>query len=251
MFSKCVSTPRQRFSQALKLASALPLGYPRAIASLPEHLMPVEVGREPLPREVMERHQRDRILPAAIEIFAKRGYPATTVDHIVAAAKTSVGSFYTLFEGKEECFLAALDRILDEAAEEIRASLPEGASQPERVFSGLFTLLRLIATDPLRARVALVEAQTAGPAALARYQATIDRVVPALDSCRGASPVAAELPETLEVATVGGLLWFLQQRIVLGEVFAPDERLPDVVEIVLEPYLGREQTQRLLAAAPA
>ncbi len=226
------------------------LGYPRAIASLPEHLMPVEVGRKPLPRDVMERHQRERVLPAAAEVFAKRGYPATTVDHIVAAAQMGVGSFYVLFDGKEDCFLAVLDQILEEGTEQIDSSVPAEASPPERVLAALVALLRLIATEPLRARVALVEAQTAGPVALARYQAMLDRAAGELRACRSASPVAAELPETLEVATVGGLLWFLQQRIVLGEASEPAELIADVAEIVLEPYLGQEQTRRMLAELP-
>lgn len=211
--------------------------------------MPVEVGREPLSREVMERHQRDRVLPGALEVFAKRGYPATTVDHIVAAAKVSVGSFYSLFDGKEECFLAVLDRAIADAKEELASSLPADASQPDRVLAALVALLRLIAADPLRARVVLVEAQTAGPAALARYQAAIDQAVPELYGCRGASPIGSELPDTLELATIGGLLWFLQQRIVLGEAATVPGLLPEVAEIVIEPYLGREQTKRLLAAA--
>lgn len=220
------------------------------MAPLPEHLMSVPVGREPLPREVMLEHQRDRVIAAAIEVFAKRGYPATTVDHIVAAAKVAVGNFYSFFSGKEECFLVSYDRILAEGRERIEAEIPADAEQPEKVCFALKALLGLLAAEPLRARVALVEAQTAGPAALARYQATLDAIAPELRRCRAASPHAAELPETLEVATLGGVVWFLQQRIVLGEVDRPG-LLSDLVEIVLEPYVGRERATQLLAAISA
>jgi AcrR family transcriptional regulator len=221
------------------------------MASLPEHLMPVPADRQPLPREVMAEHQRDRVIAAAIEVFAKRGYPATTVDHIVAAARIGVGSFYALFDGKPDCFLAAYDRIVAESRERIEASLPAGAEQPQKVCSALHTLLELIGAEPLRARLVLVEAQTAGPEALARYEASLDRIVPELRRCRAASPVAAELPQTLEVATLGGVVWFLQQRIVLGEIGDAPTLLPELAEIVLEPYVGREESERLLAALPA
>lgn len=216
--------------------------------SLPEHLMPVPVGREPLPREVMAEHQRRHVLDAAIGVFAKRGYPATTVDHIVAAAKVGVSSFYSFFAGKEECFLAAFDLIAAEGRERIAARVPAEAEQPEKVCAALEALLELLAAEPLRARIALVEAQTAGATARARYQACLDQVVPELRRCRAASPVGEELPGTMEVAVLGGVVWFLQQRIVLGEIADAPALLPDLVEIVLEPYVGPERAAALLAA---
>jgi len=90
--------------------------------------MPRPVGRTKLPREVMKSHRRERVLDAATEVFAKRGYPATTVDRIVAAGKVGVGSFYAHFDGKEDCFLAVYDRIVADARERISAAIPPDAS---------------------------------------------------------------------------------------------------------------------------
>jgi AcrR family transcriptional regulator len=226
----------------------LPLGYPRPVAPLPEHLSAKPAGRHRLSREVMTEHQRERVLDAAIGVFAKRGFQGTTVDHIVGAGKIGVGSFYEHFENKEACFLAAYDRILAEGREQIVAALPPGTDWPEQVCAVLRALLGMIAAEPLRARIMLVEAQTAGKAALARYEETIDSLVPLLRRGRDFSPVAAELPSTLEVATLGGLLWFLQQRIVLGELDGAERLLPEAAEILLEPYIGQEDTARFLTA---
>jgi AcrR family transcriptional regulator len=217
--------------------------------SLPAHLMSVPVGRTKLPREVMESHQRERVLDAATEVFAKRGYPATTVDHIVAAAKIGVGTFYSLFEGKEDCFLQAYDRILAEARERVAAAVPPEAPWPEQACAALRSALQLIAAEPLRARLVLVESQTAGPAGLTRFERTVDELLPLLRRGRQHSPIAEQLPTVLEVAALGGLLWFLQQRIVLGELGDVDRLLPDAVRIAIEPYLGPADTERLLAAA--
>jgi AcrR family transcriptional regulator len=210
--------------------------------------MSVPAGREPLSREVMAEHQRERILDAATGVFAKRGYQATTVDNIVAAAKVGVGGFYALFGGKEECFLAAYDRVFADARARIVAALPAGRPWPEQACAALRATLDFLAAEPLRARVVLIESQTAGPAGLARYEGSIDELVPLLRLGRKHSPVAEELPPTLEVAVVGGLLWFLQQRLALGELEGIERFLPDAAEIVIEPYLGRTSTERLLAA---
>jgi AcrR family transcriptional regulator len=216
------------------------------MVSLPEHLAKGPVGHERLPRDVIEEQQRTRILDAATQIFAKRGYQSTTVDHIVSGAKIGVGTFYSLFSGKEDCFLQAYERNLAIGREEVAERVSADAEWPHLACSVLLAVLELIAAEPLRARLILVEAQTAGNAALDRYEGTIDELVPVLRRGREHSPFADELPETLEVAILGGLLWFLQQRVVLGELDGLEQRLPEVASIVLEPYLSKEGTDRLV-----
>ena len=206
------------------------------------------VGREPLPKEVVQEHQRARVLEATIELFAKRGYQGTTVDHIVSAGKIGVGSFYSLFGGKQGCFLAAYRRIVEEGSLRIEEAIPRSAAWPDRLLVGLRTLLGLIEEKPLAARVALVEVQTAGTEALAEHARNLDQVADLLRSGREASACADELPPTLEFATVGGLAWFLQERIAAGEIDAA-ALLPDVLEIVAEPYLGEQATAELTARA--
>jgi AcrR family transcriptional regulator len=218
------------------------------MASLPEYLQPVPAGRKKLPREVVEEHQRERVLAAATEVFAKRGYPGTTVDHIVAAAKVGVGSFYALFDGKEDCFLRAYERIVAATWTRIAAAAPSDAPWDQQTCAALRALLEAIEADPLGARVALVEVQTAGPTALDRYEKTIDAVIPLLKRGREESPVADELPPRLEEAILGGFAWFLQQRIVVGEFENAEAHLPDALEIVVEPYLGKQAARTLLGS---
>jgi AcrR family transcriptional regulator len=226
-----------------------PIRYPAPMGALPEHLQPIAVGRRPLEREVYLDHQRDHVLAAATEVFAKRGYRATTVDHIVAAARIGVGTFYGLFGGKEECFLATYERALDDFQATILTELPAAAPFSEQACGALHSLLVEIAAHPLHARLALVEVQTAGPKALARYQQTVDALIPELARAREESPFAAELPSRLEEAVIGGLLWYLQQRLLQSELKDPDAHFGDVLEIVLEPYLGPEATARLAGTA--
>jgi AcrR family transcriptional regulator len=218
------------------------------VPSLPEPLSKTPVGRTRLPREVVEAHQREHILDASVAVFAKRGYQNTTIDHIVAAARVGVGSFYALFEGKEDCFIQAYERVVADASARIAAALPPAAPWPEQACAGLRALLELIAAEPLRARIALVEVQTAGSAALARYKQTLDGVVPLLRRGRQFSPFAPELPPTLDEGIVGGLTWVLQQRLVGGEADAIEALFPDLVEIVIAPYLGEDEAARLVSA---
>ncbi len=55
---------------------------------------------------------RSRILDAAGELFAKRGYNATSVADICAQAGVTKGAFYHHFESKQTVFLELRDRWL-------------------------------------------------------------------------------------------------------------------------------------------
>lgn len=219
------------------------------MVSLPDHLQAKPAGRHRLAPEVRAEHQRERVLDAATRVFAKRGFQGTTIDHVVAAAKVGVGSFYALFDDKSDCFVQAYERVVEDARERISAAVPADAEWPEQACAALRAMLEQIEAEPLRARVALVEVQTAGSEALARYEETIDSAIPLLARGREVSPVAAELPPRLEEAIVGGLAWLLQQRLVLGEFEGAEALLPDVLEIAVEPFVGKEVTASLLAGA--
>ena len=105
----------------------LRLGYPRLMVSLPEHLAQGPVGKKQVSRDMIDTEHRDHVLDVATEVFAKRGYPATTVDHIVSAARIGVGRFYSLFDGKEDCFLQAYERNLATGRARVEESIPGGA----------------------------------------------------------------------------------------------------------------------------
>jgi AcrR family transcriptional regulator len=196
---------------------------------------------------VVKAHQRERILGVAIQVFAKRGYPGTTIGHIVSAAKIGTPTFQTLFGSKEECFLQAYDRIVVTARARVTETIPADAEWPVRLVAAMRALLDLIEASPLEARLILVEAQTAGAAALERYEANLGEVASLLRQGRKYSKASEELPDTLEFAIVGGLFWFLQQRVTVGEATNAAALLPDVLDIVAEPYLGPEATRALIA----
>lgn len=61
---------------------------------------------------------KSRIVKAAWSLFYKNGYSKTTVEDIIAASKTSKGSFYHYFKGKES-LLNTLSYLFDEKYEEL------------------------------------------------------------------------------------------------------------------------------------
>lgn len=215
------------------------------MATLPDHLRPIPAGRQKLPREVMTEHQRARLLEAAISVFAEKGYSGTTVDDLIAAGRVGVGSLYAHFDGKEKCLLAAFDLIVAEAQEEVLKDASEAGSWAAGICSGLRNLLGWLALNPSRGRVALVEIQTGGPAAHSRYEQALGKAVEALRKGRGASQ-ARELPDSLEETTVNGVAWLLHRHLAVGDAESLPGLFAELGDLILEPYLGREQAQAVI-----
>lgn len=72
---------------------------------------PKRLGR-PRKRDQPDRPTRDRILDAAGELFALRGFDATSVDAIAERAGLTVGALYRHFKTKGELLLDVIRRAL-------------------------------------------------------------------------------------------------------------------------------------------
>lgn len=193
--------------------------------------------------------QRERLFAATVELVAKRGYRDTSVERIVEAAGVDMAAFHELYEDKEDCFLAAFDRIVTESTETVAAAVVETDGWAEEMATALACLLDLVVADPQRARVALVEVQAAGPGAYSRFKAAVDRAAPKLREGREFSNEAAAFSGALEEAILGGIVWIVHQRLVKGELGDPGSLLRETIQLALSPYLGGEEAERLAAAA--
>lgn len=77
---------------------------------------------------------RSRIVSAAWKLFYEQGYEHTTVDEIIAASRTSKGSFYHYFEGKD-ALLGSLSTLFDEKYEALAETMdPEMSSFDKLIF---------------------------------------------------------------------------------------------------------------------
>jgi len=219
--------------------------------SLSERLSRLPPGRHLIPPDFVSRNQRERMLLATAELVAERGYQKTTIELIAKTARVALVTFYEHFANKEECFLAAFDESVA-AAGEVFAELVD-AEQPwvDQISSGLEVLLEMVVREPARAKLCIVEAQAAGAESLARYQAMLESVAPKLREGRALNPRAERLPDGLEVAIAGGVMWLVHQRLVAGRADELKALLPEVLQVTLTPYVGEAEAVRAADAAQA
>ena len=105
------------------------------------------------PRSPQDEGQRDRLLAAAIEVVAERGYDGATIAQIVAAAHVGRPAFYRQFSGKRECFDAAFDRMASRLRDATVSGVDEGDSFDGRVDSLVEHGLGFLAANPSAARL--------------------------------------------------------------------------------------------------
>jgi AcrR family transcriptional regulator len=131
----------------------------------------VAAGRQYAGKSVADRRseQRERILLAARDVFATRGYAGAAVEEIVARARVSRSTFYVFFENKEECLLAVyrlgLERIGAAVAEAAARTAEQGLTPAALIRAEVRATLAAYAADPALARVVLIEIVGATPAA--------------------------------------------------------------------------------------
>ncbi|HEY8544697.1 MAG TPA: TetR/AcrR family transcriptional regulator [Acidimicrobiales bacterium] len=130
-------------------------------ADRPAEVLPPDAGPTGTPR---------RLLEAAVELFALRGYFGVSVRDITAAIGVRPASLYNHYASKEELLVAAMrlghEWSIDRAAAAIDALGP-GASPTDRLRAAVAAHARTHAEYPLLSRVCSSELHGLGDEALA------------------------------------------------------------------------------------
>lgn len=116
-----------------------------------------------------------------LEVAGERGYAATTVEDVLARARMSRRTFYSVFGNREECFLAAYDETQQRALDRVAGLHTHHSSSPGLLELALTELLTLAATRPALARVLLVEPASVGPSGIDRYERAMGEFAKRLD----------------------------------------------------------------------
>ncbi len=219
-------------------------GGPQAAGALAAGGDRLPPGRHGLPRAFVAENQRERLLNGMVEAVAEHGYNATTISRITATAKISRRTFYEYFEGKEDCFLAAYEMIEAHVLDSMLAAPGAGEPWPERAPARLAALLDVLARDAAVSRVFLIEPLAAGGEVAARYREAMQLLAATLRP----EPPPSELDmEVRDQALIGGIATLIVRRLNTGGAQRLPELLPDLVELALAPYIGREEAKRLAA----
>jgi AcrR family transcriptional regulator len=171
---------------------------------------------------------------------AEKTYAGTTIADVVARATVSRSTFYKLFNGKRDCFDAAVTMCVDRIAATVAAAASGYDSPAQATRSGAAAMLELLAAEPELAQILSGDVIGVDPFLVERYSAF---TVPALEAIweREGMPPPKHLSP--------GLAFGRAQLLVFHEIAAGrPERLPalvpDIVYLAIAPFAGHDEALR-------
>lgn len=133
-------------------------------------------GQHGIPRDVVERNQRERLIAGMAEVCAERGYAAVAVADITRQASVSTASFYRQFADKQACLLASFEELFDRLLEAVEGACGEEAERDAKVKAGIRVAAELLAGDIPTARLLTVEILAGGAEGVRHQHAAIERL---------------------------------------------------------------------------
>jgi AcrR family transcriptional regulator len=190
---------------------------------------------------VKATEQQERLIDAAIAETVESGYAILTVDRIIRRARMSRASFYAHFAGKQAAVEAAHNYLFERYLNRLLSACEAQSSWPMKVKVGIGVTLDMAAASPVDAQFVVVEAMAVSDDFRLRVFDSRDRLARLLGAGRTETQHGAGLPGVIESALVGGIAAVISTQLRAGEAKHLPSLAPELVELTLAPYLGREE----------
>jgi AcrR family transcriptional regulator len=87
--------------------------------------------------EAQRERRREEILRAASTLFSQKGYHATSVADVIAAAGISRGTFYLYFDNKDSLFLDLMEQFIQRIMDVIEVVDPNGENPQLEIYANV------------------------------------------------------------------------------------------------------------------
>jgi AcrR family transcriptional regulator len=182
--------------------------------------------------------QRRRLLDAMTRTLAAEGFRGLTVTALSARADVSPSIFRELFGDLDGCLLALLEQIMERSMTLAIAAFEREQSWQDGVLAGLEALLLFLDSEPLLARVCLVDALAGSPAVLELRSRLFACLVPLLDGARSQLPAEEQPSPLTSTAVIASVAGILQEQFVHFPEPIFIGLLGELSGLVVAPYLG-------------
>jgi AcrR family transcriptional regulator len=202
---------------------------------------PLPSGRSELPREVIVKSQRERIVDATAAIVAEKGLAALTIPEIARRASVSNQTFYAIYESKDAAFLGAQKVGMHQALRVTVAAFEAGDGDwAPAVRAGIAALVEYLVSEPEHAHLTLVDTFAASPDALAIRERAMESfrayLEPGVELARAQGGGCEEAVAAEAVA--GGIWQVLHGYIERGAIAELPKAAPQLTYFALVPFLG-------------
>jgi AcrR family transcriptional regulator len=161
-----------------------------------------------LSAEERRADQRERLVRAAMNEFAIRGYHRTSVEDIVRSAHTSRTAFYAFFDNREAAMYGALQAAFRGLLSCVRTNMRAAGPEKSLLEVGVTAFVHYLVSDPAAAKILLLESIGTSPEVNElRARVRVQVATQVCDIWAEWNPEAATSPQASAVAVgVFGLL---------------------------------------------
>ena len=191
--------------------------------------------------DVFAISDRDLILQAMADCCAEAGYAGTTVEAVLERAGVGAESFKSHFADKEDCALAALNKIVSETLARISMTHSTAPGVVDRRKFEVKAILELVATQPSFAWLGYVEARQGGTRRMHDSYESAARVLALMMERAGGM---VETRRTGARAALGGAEAILRKELAAERAQRLPQLLPDFVYAALVPFVGQREALR-------
>ncbi len=194
-----------------------------------------------LTTEERRADQRGRLLAAAAEVFAERGFANASVGSIVRRARMSRRTFYEHFADLSDALLGVYDFAVDVLFGHVERRVAAATDPVSRLRAGIAAYLEMYARFADLARVLHREIRAVGPGHAGRHARTVARFAALIrDGVRAAhaSGVASRAPDdTTILALVAGIEAVGMDHLDRGDEANVSDAVPPLVDLVVRAFI--------------
>jgi AcrR family transcriptional regulator len=195
---------------------------------------------------------RTRILDAATEVFADRGYHDSAVEDIARRSDTSKGTIYFHFTNKQTLFLSLADHLVNQLLDEVEERINEQPVGVARVKAAVETTLGIFSRHRLLAKILLVDVAGLGRMGdqrllqiHARIAASIARQLDALQAAGTIAPLDTDLAATVWLGAINEVV---VRWLYTGQPDPLERAIPALTRLLLQ-SIGLHETGNVMRDA--
>jgi len=183
------------------------------------------------------------IRAALLALLADRAYSQLDLDDLLAAAGVTEVEFSRHYESLDACFSDLCQGFMREAAEETFAAYAAEDCWRDGMRAQIWASHRFLLTDPLRARITVIDINSGGDRVLAIRDLFMGAFTELVHLGRHEAPAGASVPRERAEAFAGACWELIAAPIRAGSFDLLVEVVPKILYMLYLPYLGEAEAR--------
>jgi AcrR family transcriptional regulator len=183
---------------------------------------------------------------AILELSGEQGYANVTIADLLARSGSNRSRFYSIWGGKEDCFVSAYSVAADELLARLLGACRRAPEWSDAVAEALAELSAFTAEAPNRAAGLLGEVHIVGGAALGKREEVFAQLAHALDQGRAGNPAGDRHPPPATAGLILNAIETVVLRALAGGGRVAAE-VPALTYLTVIYYRGAPEARRAAA----